>query len=51
VVIPIGLLILGTEFVWARRLLNRLKREVGSIALRRLGRNAGQKPCPGPAAR
>jgi tellurite resistance protein TerC len=35
-VIPIGLVILGTEFIWARRLLNRLKREVESIALRRL---------------
>jgi tellurite resistance protein TerC len=45
-VIPIGLLILGTEFVWARRLLSRLKHEVESIALRRLGRGAGQRPPP-----
>lgn len=28
VVIPIGLAILATEFVWARRLLARVKREV-----------------------
>ncbi len=43
VVIPIGLFILGTEFLWARRLLNRLRHEVESIALRRLGRNTGEK--------
>ncbi len=43
VVIPIGLVILGTEFVWARRLLNRLKHEVESIALRRLGRDTEEK--------
>jgi tellurite resistance protein TerC len=47
-VIPIGLVILGTEFVWARRLLSRLKREVQSIALRRLGRNVGQTHGSGP---
>jgi hypothetical protein len=50
VVIPIGLLILGTEFVWARHLLNRLKHDVESIALRRLGRNSSRKPDTGPAA-
>lgn len=27
VVIPIGLAILGTEFIWARRLLGRMKQE------------------------
>ena len=27
IVIPIGLAILGTEFIWARRLLRRMKRE------------------------
>ncbi len=27
VVVPIGLAVLGTEFLWARRLLHRLKRE------------------------
>ena len=51
VVIPVGLVILGTEFVWARRLLNRLKHEVESIALRRLGRRAVQKPRTGPDTR
>ena len=34
VVIPIGLAILGTEFVWARRLLHNLK-ERGSALVRR----------------
>lgn len=29
VVIPVGLLILGTEFVWARRLLKRFRQEAG----------------------
>lgn len=38
----------STEFVWARRLLKRLKHEVESIALRRLGRGAGRKPGTGP---
>jgi tellurite resistance protein TerC len=50
VVIPIGLLILGTEFVWARRLLNRLRHDVESIALRRPGRRDGQRPGPAPEA-
>ena len=31
VVIPIGLAILATEFVWARKLLSRVKREVGRV--------------------
>lgn len=31
VVIPAGLAILATEFIWARRLLNRLKREARTI--------------------
>ena len=31
VVIPIGLLILAGEFVWARRLLRRFKKEVKSV--------------------
>jgi tellurite resistance protein TerC len=31
VVIPAGLAILATEFIWARRLLNRLKREARNI--------------------
>ncbi|MBI5187832.1 MAG: PGPGW domain-containing protein [Nitrospirae bacterium] len=29
VVIPIGLTILATEFIWARRLLKRIKRGMG----------------------
>jgi len=32
VVIPVALAILATEFVWARRLLNRVKSEVGRLA-------------------
>lgn len=31
VVIPAGLAILATEFIWARRLLQRLKREAGNL--------------------
>ena len=31
-VIPLGLGILATEFVWARRLLRRVKRQAGRIA-------------------
>ncbi len=31
-VIPLGLAILATEFVWARRLLARVKREASRIA-------------------
>lgn len=31
VVIPIGLAILAMEFVWARRLLNRMKQAAGQI--------------------
>ncbi|HLC41450.1 MAG TPA: PGPGW domain-containing protein [Methylomirabilota bacterium] len=30
-VIPVGLAILATEFVWARRLLNRVKSEAGRL--------------------
>ena len=48
VVMPIGLVILGTEFVWARRLLSRLKREVQSIALRRPDKSVGQTQGSGP---
>jgi uncharacterized protein (TIGR02611 family) len=32
VVIPIGLAILGSEFVWARRLLRKMKNTVGNAA-------------------
>ena len=31
VVVPIGLAILATEFVWARRMLNRMKQAAGRI--------------------
>ena len=31
IVIPAGLTILGTEFVWARRLLRRLKRDASRL--------------------
>ena len=31
IVIPAGLTILGTEFVWARRLLRRFKRDAGRL--------------------
>ncbi len=34
VVIPIGLAILGTEFVWARRLLQRLKEKGSELVTR-----------------
>lgn len=38
VVIPLGLGILATEFLWARRLLSRMNREVRAAAARVLGR-------------
>jgi uncharacterized protein (TIGR02611 family) len=46
IVIPIGLAILGTEFVWARRLLQRLK-DAGSGLVSRArggGRQSNSKP-------
>jgi len=43
-VIPIGLAILATEFLWARRLLKRLKEAVGSVSLRRRGPQAERAP-------
>jgi len=42
VVIPVGLAILATEFVWARRLLDNLK-ERGRILVRR-GKHSGGAP-------
>lgn len=33
IMIPIGLAILATEFVWARRLLRRIAREVKNLTL------------------
>jgi len=44
-VIPLGLGILATEFVWARRLLDRVKREATRIASS-LGGRAGSGPRP-----
>jgi hypothetical protein len=46
VVIPLGLAILATEFLWARRLLNRLK-EQGS---RLIGRTPPAEGGPAPPA-
>jgi uncharacterized protein (TIGR02611 family) len=45
VVIPIGLAILATEFVWARRLLKRVKREALQLKDRVNGawQNSGQR--------
>jgi len=43
VVIPLGLAILATEFVWARRLLRRLQNEAGSW-WRYLTESAGPPP-------
>lgn len=34
VVIPLSLVVLGTEFFWARRLLTRMKKEAHQIKLR-----------------
>lgn len=39
VVIPVGLVILGTEFIWARRLLKRFKREASRWLPRGRNRN------------
>ena len=32
IVIPAGLAILGTEFVWAKRILNKMKRKAKAVA-------------------
>ncbi|MGH2376387.1 MAG: PGPGW domain-containing protein [Candidatus Methylomirabilales bacterium] len=45
VVIPLGLAILATEFVWARRLLARVKRGVSRVASA-LGGRPGSAPRP-----
>jgi tellurite resistance protein TerC len=44
--IPLGLAVLGTEFLWARRLLTRLREEVRSIANRTLGPANGSEAMP-----
>jgi tellurite resistance protein TerC len=49
-VLFVGLLVLGTEFLWARRLLKRLKSEVESITRRRPDRKAGKGRGAGPTA-
>ena len=36
IVIPLGLLILGSEFAWARRLLRRAKEMIGKVRGRRV---------------
>jgi len=38
VVIPIGLAVLGTEFIWARKLLDRVKAKVKELATKQLSR-------------
>jgi len=42
-VIPLGLAILGTEFVWARRLLNRFRKEAKQLSGTALGIFRGRK--------
>lgn len=42
VVIPLGLGVLATEFIWARRLLDRLREEVRSVANGRFGLGRGK---------
>ena len=44
-VIPLGLAIMATEFVWARRLLARVKREASRLASA-LGGRPGSAPRP-----
>jgi len=38
IVIPAGLAILGTEFVWARRLLQKMKDEASKVSSRVMGK-------------
>jgi len=40
VIVPLGLAILATEFVWARRLLKRLKQAAGDLSDRVTGRTS-----------
>jgi uncharacterized protein (TIGR02611 family) len=46
IVIPIGLAILGTEFVWARRLLQRLKDAGSGLVSRARGGDRQSTPRP-----
>lgn len=44
VAIPIGLAILATEFVWARRLLRRIKAEAGRLVTKARGESQETAP-------
>jgi len=44
VVIPIGLAILATEFMWARRLLKRIKHEATALTKRLNGGDSNDTP-------
>lgn len=50
VVLALALAILGTEFVWARRLLRRVRREAKSIGGRVLGTDDGGSDAGGDSA-
>jgi len=39
IVIPAGLAILATEFIWARKLLNKMKREAARLGSKLVGRS------------
>lgn len=43
IVIPLGLLILGSEFAWARRLLRRGKEMIGEARIERVENLAAEK--------
>jgi hypothetical protein len=43
IVIPLGLLILGSEFAWARRLLRRGKEMIGKTCVDRVEKLAGEE--------
>ena len=43
IVIPLGLLILGSEFAWARRLLRRGKEMIGKARVDRVEKLAGEE--------
>lgn len=50
IVIPIGIAILATEFVWAKRLLNRMKAGAASLG-HAIGRNNSSKSDDGASPR
>jgi len=43
IVIPLGLLILGSEFAWARRLLRRAKEMIGKVGGQRVDEVAAEE--------